>query len=94
MSVSVFRNYIAGEWVEGSSSIANISPSDLSDVIGHYAQADAAQTKAAIAAAVNGQLEWQKSGLEQRYAVLMAIGDELIARKDELGRILAREEGK
>ncbi len=94
MSDSVFRNYIAGEWVEGSSSMANVSPSDLSDVIGHYAQADAAQTKAAIAAAVNGQLEWQKSGLEQRYAVLMAIGDELIARKDELGRLLAREEGK
>ncbi len=94
MSDSVFRNYIAGEWVEGSSSIANVSPSDLSDVIGHYAQADAAQTRAAIAAAVNGQLEWQKSGLEQRYAVLMAIGDELIARKDELGRLLAREEGK
>ncbi|ART81980.1 aldehyde dehydrogenase family protein [Oceanisphaera profunda] len=94
MSNSVFRNYIAGEWVEGPSAIANISPSDLSDVIGHYAQADAAQAKAAIAAAVNGQLEWQKSGLEQRYAVLMAIGDELIARKDELGRLLAREEGK
>ncbi|MFP2770975.1 aldehyde dehydrogenase family protein, partial [Oceanisphaera sp. KMM 10153] len=94
MSVSVFRNYIAGEWVEGSSSIANVSPSDLSDVIGHYAQADAAQTKTAIAAAIEGQLEWQKSGLEQRYGVLMAIGDELIARKDELGRILAREEGK
>ncbi|MFD1008086.1 aldehyde dehydrogenase family protein [Oceanisphaera ostreae] len=94
MSNSVFRNYIAGEWVEGPSSIANISPSDLSDVIGHYAQADAAQTQAAITAAAQGQLEWEKSGLEQRYAVLMAIGDELITRKDELGKLLAREEGK
>ncbi|MBO1518087.1 aldehyde dehydrogenase family protein [Oceanisphaera pacifica] len=94
MSNSVFRNYIAGEWVEGPSSIANISPSDLSDVIGHYAQADVAQTQAAISAATQGQLEWEKSGLEQRYAVLMAIGDELIARKDELGKLLAREEGK
>ncbi|MBE9397635.1 aldehyde dehydrogenase family protein [Pontibacterium sp. N1Y112] len=94
MSESVFRNYIAGEWVEGSGTVANISPADTSDVIGHYAQADKAQTEAAIAAAIQGQEEWQKSGLEQRYSVLMAIGDELIARKDELGEILAREEGK
>lgn len=95
MSDSVFRNYIAGEWVEGNKgSVANISPADTSDVIGQYAQADKAQTEAAIEAARAGQLEWQKSGLEQRYSVLMAIGDELIARKDELGAILAREEGK
>ncbi len=95
MSDTVFRNYIAGEWVEGNNgSVANISPADTSDVIGQYAQADKAQTEAAIAAAAEGQLEWAKSGLEQRYSVLMAIGDELIARKDELGEILAREEGK
>lgn len=94
MSNSVFNNFIGGEWVAGSSVIANVSPADLSDIIGHYAQADAQQTKAAIEAAVKGQLEWQKSGLEQRYAVLMAIGDELISRKDELGKVLAREEGK
>ncbi|MBY4675395.1 aldehyde dehydrogenase family protein [Marinobacterium arenosum] len=95
MSDSVFRNYIAGEWVEGNNgSVANISPADTSDLIGYYAQADKAQTEAAIAAAAKGQIEWAKSGLEQRYAVLMAIGDELIARKDELGAILAREEGK
>jgi len=94
MSESVFRNYIAGEWVEGVTSIENISPADLSDTIGHYAQADEAQTLAAIDAAKIGQKEWQKSGLEQRYSILMAIGDELIARKDELGKLLAREEGK
>lgn len=95
MSDNVFKNYIAGEWVDGAKgAITNISPADLSDTIGHYAQADQAQTEAAIAAAEKGQQEWALSGLEQRYAVLMAIGDELIARKDELGEILAREEGK
>lgn len=93
-SVSVFCNYIAGQWVEGTSSIANVSPADLSDTIGHYAQADKAQTEAAIDAAVAAQPIWQESGLEERYRILMAIGDELIARKDELGKLLAREEGK
>mgnify|MGYP000515967710 CR=1 FL=1 len=95
MSDTVFRNYIAGEWVDGNSkNIDNISPADTNDIIGTYAQADKSQTLAAIAAAKQGQLEWEKSGLEQRYTVLMAIGDELIARKDELGELLAREEGK
>lgn len=94
MSESIFCNYINGEWVEGSSSLANISPADTSDVIGHYAQANQEQAEAALDAAIKGQLEWQESGLEQRYSVLMAIGDELIARKDELGKLLAREEGK
>jgi aldehyde dehydrogenase (NAD+) len=36
-------NYIAGDWVAGATEIANINPSDLSDTIGLYAQADAAQ---------------------------------------------------
>ena len=94
MTDTVFRNYIAGEWVEGNRAVANISPADKADLIGHYAQADKAQTEAAITAAGVAQVEWAKSGLEQRYSVLMAIGDELIQRKDELGRLLAREEGK
>ncbi|TYL49042.1 aldehyde dehydrogenase family protein [Marinomonas sp. IMCC 4694] len=95
MSQTIFLNYIAGEWVKGNKdNIANISPADSKDIIGHYAQADKTQTEEAIRAAAVGQLTWQTSGLEQRYSVLMAIGDELIARKDELGELLAREEGK
>ncbi|MBD3897893.1 aldehyde dehydrogenase family protein [Halomonas sp. ML-15] len=86
--------YIAGQWVEGESSIANHSPSDRQDLIGHYAQASVAQVHEAIVAARQGQREWAKSGLEQRYTLLMAIGDELAVRKEELGRLLSREEGK
>lgn len=94
MSESIFCNFINGEWVEGVSSLTNISPADTSDVIGQFAQADTNQLEQALDAAISGQLAWQESGLEQRYAVLMAIGDELIERKDELGTLLAREEGK
>ncbi|CAM3473536.1 aldehyde dehydrogenase family protein [Halomonas lysinitropha] len=86
--------FIAGQWLEGESTIANHNPSDVDDLIGHYAQASVAQVGEAIAAARQGQREWAKSGLEKRYALLMAIGDELVARKGELGRLLSREEGK
>ncbi len=94
MSDLVFQNYINGEWVEGASEISNINPADLSDEIGRYAQASKAQIELAIEVAIAGQQEWEKSGLEQRYNILMAVGDELIARKDELGELLSREEGK
>jgi aldehyde dehydrogenase (NAD+) len=88
------QNYIAGEWLAGASEIANINPSDLSDTIGRYAQADAAQLQRALDAAVDAQREWDDAGLERRYNALMAIGNELIARADELGELLSREEGK
>lgn len=95
MLSTVHNNYIGGQWVAGNNGTAeNISPADLNDIIGSFAQADRDQTEQAIKAAQAGQLEWQNSGLEARYSVLMAIGDEMIARKDELGELLAREEGK
>ncbi|UVJ42395.1 aldehyde dehydrogenase family protein [Pseudomonas sp. LS1212] len=94
MSQQPYKNYIAGSWCEGQGVIANHSPSDVHDVIGHYCQASAEQTADAITAARQAQVQWAASGLEQRQQVLMAIGDELIARKEELGRLLSREEGK
>ena len=88
------HNYIAGEWLAGSNEIPNLNPSDLSDTIDHYAQADEAQLQRALESAQQAQVAWGRSGLEKRYAVLMAIGQELIDRSEELGRLLSREEGK
>jgi acyl-CoA reductase-like NAD-dependent aldehyde dehydrogenase len=90
----VNHNFIAGEWVAGASELANINPSDLSDTIGMYAQADSAQLQRALDAANSAQKEWAKTGLEKRYGILMNIGNELIANCEELGTLLAREEGK
>ncbi len=91
---AVNKNYIAGDWVAGDNCIENLNPSDLSDVIGEYAQASSQQLDDALHAAKKAQLIWANSGLEKRYSALMAIGEELIARADELGQLLAREEGK
>ncbi len=88
------KNYIAGNWVEGVSSIKNMNPSNHSEVVGEFAQASSAQVQEALAAAQAAQVEWQATGLEARLNVLQAIGDEMIARCDELGTLLSREEGK
>ncbi|MDX2319712.1 MAG: aldehyde dehydrogenase family protein [Moritella sp.] len=86
--------YIGGEWQAGVSTIANINPSDISQNLGNFAQANEAQVQQAISAAKQAQPTWEKTPLERKQAVLQGIGDELIARCDELGRLLSSEEGK
>ncbi|MBE8606143.1 aldehyde dehydrogenase family protein [Vibrio sp. OPT10] len=86
--------YIGGEWQAGVSTVANINPSDISENIGNFAQASAEQVQQAISAAKHAQPEWEKTPIERKQAVLQAIGNELIARCDELGTLLSREEGK
>jgi acyl-CoA reductase-like NAD-dependent aldehyde dehydrogenase len=89
-----FQNYIGGDWVDGSTWAPNRNPSDLDDVIGEYAQADAAQTNAAIAAAKQAFPAWSTGSIQERANILDKAGSDILARKDELGRLLAREEGK
>ncbi len=48
------QNLIAGEWMEGVAVNRDINPSNLDDVVGEYARADAAQAETAIAAAQGG----------------------------------------
>lgn len=88
------KNLIDGEWVEGARVSRNINPSDTRDVVGEYAQADAAQARSAIAAARQAFTTWSLSTPQQRFDVLDAAGSEILARRNELGDLLAREEGK
>ena len=87
-------NYIAGEWVSGPSEIENINPSDLSEIVGVFAQASGDQLEDALNSARKAQAEWAAYGLERKQNVLNAIGNELMARAEELGTLLSREEGK
>jgi alpha-ketoglutaric semialdehyde dehydrogenase len=89
-----FHNYIDGQWVDGSSWSDNRNPSDLSDVIGEYAQADKTQTETAIGAAARAFQAWSVGSIQERANILDKVGADILARKDELGRLLAREEGK
>jgi aldehyde dehydrogenase (NAD+) len=86
--------YIDGRWVDGAASTTTRSPSDRSDVIDQYASAGAAEAALAIEAAHEAAPGWALSGVQQRADALDAIGNEIIARKTELGTLLAREEGK
>lgn len=87
-------NFIAGEWVGGTDLSENRNPSDLDDVIGLYARASAQQAHDAIAAAKAALPGWAATSPQVRADILERVGVELLARRDELGALLSREEGK
>lgn len=89
-----FPNLIGGHWTEGPHYAPNINPSDLDDVIGEFAQASAEQTSQAIAAAQEAFPRWSHTTPQQRSDVLDSVGNTILARKAQLGELLAREEGK
>jgi acyl-CoA reductase-like NAD-dependent aldehyde dehydrogenase len=91
---AILKNFIAGDWVEGAGVSRNINPSNTNDVVGEYAKTDKAQTVQAIAGAKAAFPAWSRSTPQERFDVLNRVSAEILARKDELGRLLAREEGK
>lgn len=87
-------NLIDGAWRDGVSASRNINPSNTDDVVGEYAQADRAQTLEAVAAAKAAFPGWRAATPQVRADALDKIGTEILARREELGRLLSREEGK
>ena len=92
--MDVHANYVAGSWVKGATASRNVNPSNTADVIGEYAQADAAQVRTAIAAARSAFPDWSRGNIQARADALDRIGSEILARREELGTLLSREEGK
>ncbi|WP_412063850.1 aldehyde dehydrogenase family protein [Rhizobium sp. SYY.PMSO] len=91
--MTIHQNLIAGEWT-GTNGSESINPSDTNEVVGLYASAGVQDVADAIAAAKAAFPAWSRSGILERHTILKKAGDEILARKDELGALLAREEGK
>jgi alpha-ketoglutaric semialdehyde dehydrogenase len=91
---STFPNLIDGRSIDTAERYTDINPSNLSDVIGEFAQGSRPDVDEAIAAARRAFPGWSQSTPQQRFDVLDRAGTEILARKDELGRLLSREQGK
>jgi alpha-ketoglutaric semialdehyde dehydrogenase len=90
----MFNNLIDGEWMSDGARSPNVNPSDTNDVIGEAVRGTRAQADAAVAAAKAAFPAWSRATPQVRYDILKKASDEILARKDELGRLLSREEGK
>jgi len=89
-----FSNVIDGRPVESKDRTPNINPSNIQDVVGEFARGSTADVQAAIAAARKAFSKWSRSTPQERFDVLDRAATEILARKDELGRLLSREQGK
>jgi aldehyde dehydrogenase (NAD+) len=89
-----FPNVIDGRALDSIERSADVNPSNLADVIGEFGVATPADVLSAIAAARAAFPNWSLSNPQERFDVLDRAGTEILARKEELGRMLARENGK
>jgi alpha-ketoglutaric semialdehyde dehydrogenase len=92
--MNLHKNLIDGAWREGQSVNENRNPANTEEVIGRYARASRQDTADATAAAVKAFPGWSSTGPQARHDILRGVADEITARRQELGELLAREEGK
>jgi aldehyde dehydrogenase (NAD+) len=88
------KNLIGGEWKAGANEGKDVNPSNTNEVVGTYAQGAAADVDAAVDAAKAAFPAWSRSNPQVRYEILKKASDEVLARREELGTLLSREEGK
>ncbi len=91
---TTYPNLIDGRKVDSTDRLPDVNPSDTADVVGEFARATTRELTEAIASAREAFKKWSRSTPQERFDVLDKAGTEILARKDELGRLLAREQGK
>jgi aldehyde dehydrogenase (NAD+) len=93
-TTQTYPNYIDGRTLDSTNRITDVNPSNLDDVVGEFASASTAEVDQAIAAARAAFTKWSRTTPQERFDILDRAGTELLARRDELGRLLSRENGK
>ena len=87
-------HYIDGRWEAAAPAFDSLNPSDTRDVVAHVPGDDGTAIAAAVAAAKSALPAWSAATIEFRSDVLDRIGSTILARREELGRLMSREEGK
>lgn len=92
--MKVNGNFIAGEWRVSGDIFESKNPSDLNDIVVRHARGSVQDVEDAVAAACDVHPEWARFSSQDRHDILARIARELLSRADELGQLLAQEEGK
>src|SRR2546428_11383035 len=95
-TAQVCRNFINGRWVESRSgrTVERRNPANLDEIIGLAPLSTREETREAIAAARNGFAAWRDTPAPVRGRVIAKAALGMEQQKEELARILTREEGK
>ena len=93
---AVLQQFIAGRWTQGSGpkEIVSVNPADTRQVLAKFRSADKSDADKAIAAAQAAFPAWRDTPAPQRGRILARAAQLLRERKEELARLMTREEGK
>jgi len=91
-----YRNFVGGEWVSSHSerTVANVNPADTRDVLGEMPLSSAEETRRAVDAAQAAFPAWRDTPAPARGQVLFRAQALMDKEKEDLARLLTREEGK
>ncbi|HEV7499060.1 MAG TPA: aldehyde dehydrogenase family protein [Vicinamibacteria bacterium] len=91
-----YRNFVGGQWVasEAPRTVANVNPADTREVLGHVPLSTVAEAQAAAAAAQAAFPAWRDTPAPIRGRILFQVQRLLDQEKEDLARLLTREEGK
>ncbi len=87
-------HWINGEKVGGGGAGESLNPSDTRDVVARTPRGGAAEVDQAVAAARAAFPGWSDASPEVRFDVLDKAGTLIMERREQIGRLLSREEGK
>jgi len=95
-ATTVCRNYINGEWVESKATkiVERRNPANTDDVVARVPLSTRQETKQAIVAAKAALPGWRETPAPARGNILFKAARLMEEQKDELARLLTREEGK
>jgi acyl-CoA reductase-like NAD-dependent aldehyde dehydrogenase len=91
---TTFPNLIDGRQLDSTERTTDVNPSNVADVVGEFARASSSDVDQAIASARTAFKKWSRTNPQERFDILDRAGSEILARKEELGRLLSREQGK
>jgi alpha-ketoglutaric semialdehyde dehydrogenase len=91
---TAFPNLIDGRSIDSTERTPDINPSNIQDIVGEFARGTPADVTHAVASAKHAFAKWSLTTPQERFDILDRAGTEILARKEELGRLLSREQGK
>src|SRR5690606_22860095 len=94
METRTLGHFIAGEWTGADGALESRNPSDTEDVVARFPNGGAVEVDQAVKAATDAFPGWANASPEVRADVLDKVANTIFARANELGELLAREEGK
>ena len=87
------KMFIGGEWVDREQTIEVCHPFD-GQLVDTVPQASSADVDVALATAVEGARIMRGMPAYDRFKILKKAAELMMARQDELGELISREEGK